>query len=143
MSQDTPKISVTGLRKSFGSKTILDGIDFEVAQGESLVIIGGSGSGKSVTIKCVLGLIRPDEGTILIDGKDAVGLRGRERDALMKKFGMLFQGGALFDSLPVWENVAFGLIQGHGVSRSQAYGQAIENLAMVGLKEDVADLLPA
>ena len=143
MSQDTPKISVTGLKKSFGSKTILDGIDFNVAQGESLVIIGGSGSGKSVTIKCVLGLIRPDEGTILIDGKDAVGLRGRERDALMKKFGMLFQGGALFDSLPVWENVAFGLIQGHGVSRSQAYAQAIENLAMVGLKEDVADLLPA
>lgn len=143
MSQDTPKISVTGLKKSFESKTILDGIDFEVAQGESLVIIGGSGSGKSVTIKCVLGLIRPNAGTILIDGKDAVGLRGRERDALMKKFGMLFQGGALFDSLPVWENVAFGLIQGHGVSRGHAYAQAIENLAMVGLNEDVADLLPA
>jgi phospholipid/cholesterol/gamma-HCH transport system ATP-binding protein len=143
MSQDTPKISVSGLKKSFGRKTVLDGIDFEVAQGESLVIIGGSGSGKSVSIKCVLGLIRPDEGTILIDGKNAVGLRGRERDALMKKFGMLFQGGALFDSLPVWENVAFGLIQGHGVSRKAAYDQAIEKLAMVGLKEDVADLLPA
>ncbi len=143
MSQDTPKISVTGLKKSFGRKTILDGIDFDVAKGESLVIIGGSGSGKSVTIKCVLGLIRPDEGSILIDGKNAVGLRGGERDDLMKKFGMLFQGGALFDSLPVWENVAFGLIQGHGVSRKDAYDQAIEKLGMVGLKEDIADLLPA
>ena len=143
MTQDTPKISVKGLRKSFGPKTILDGIDFEVARGESLVIIGGSGSGKSVTIKCVLGLIRPDEGSILIDGENAVGLRGSERDALMKKFGMLFQGGALFDSLSVWENVAFGLIQGHGVSRAEAYDQAIEKLGMVGLGDDVASLLPA
>jgi len=143
MSEATPKIHVRGLKKSFGRKTVLDGIGFDVARGQSLVIIGGSGTGKSVSIKCVMGLIRPNAGTIEIDGNNVVGLRGRERDDLMKKFGMLFQGGALFDSLPVWENVAFGLIQGHGRSRREAKPLAIEKLATVGLGEDVADLLPA
>ncbi|MBT5432358.1 MAG: ATP-binding cassette domain-containing protein [Alphaproteobacteria bacterium] len=143
MSQTTPKIHVRGLKKSFGRKTVLDGVDFDVASGESLVIIGGSGTGKSVTIKCILGLITPDEGEIAIDGKNAVGLRGGERDELMSKFGMLFQGGALFDSLSVWENVAFRLIQDKVHDRKQAHEAAIETLGMVGLGSDVATLLPA
>ena len=143
MSTGTPKIHVRGLKKSFGNKVVLDGIDFDVATGESLVIIGGSGSGKSVTIKCILGLIQPDAGTIEIDGTNAAGLSGRERDTLMSKFGMLFQGGALFDSMTVWENVAFRLIQERSHSRRQAREAAIETLGMVGLGGDVADLLPS
>ncbi|MBN36733.1 MAG: ABC transporter ATP-binding protein [Rhodospirillaceae bacterium] len=141
MTKTKPKIHVRGLAKSFGRKTVLDGVDFDVAAGESLVIIGGSGTGKSVSIKCVLGLIEPDAGTIEIDGESAIGLRGRERDAMMGKFGMLFQGGALFDSMSVWENVAFRLMQGR--SSSEAREAAVETLGMVGLGADVADLLPA
>ena len=143
MSNETPKIHVRGLKKSFGRKTVLDGIDFDVAPGESLVIIGGSGTGKSVAIKCVLGLIHPDDGVIEIDGIKATGLSGRERDTMMEKFGMLFQGGALFDSMTVWENIAFRLIQGRSHSRKEAREAAIETLGMVGLGGDVADLLPA
>jgi phospholipid/cholesterol/gamma-HCH transport system ATP-binding protein len=137
-------IEVRGLKKSFGSKVVLDGIDFDLNAGESLVIIGGSGTGKSVTIKCILGLIHPDAGTILVDGENAVGLTGRERDDYMQKFGMLFQGGALFDSLTVWENVAFSLIQGRRrMARADARKAALEKLNMVRLGEDVANLLPA
>ena len=143
MSETDPKIRVRGLKKSFGSKTVLDGVDFDVARGESLVIIGGSGSGKSVTIKAILGLIQPDAGEITVDGENAVGLRGRQRDDFMKKFGMLFQGGALFDSLPVWENVAFGLIQGKRMARRQAREIAVEKLSLVGLSADVAALAPS
>lgn len=138
-----PKISVRGLKKSFGRKTVLDGIDIDVAVGESLVIIGGSGSGKSVTVKCLLGLIEPDAGSIKIDGQETVGLPTRERERLMQKFGMLFQGSALFDSLCVWENVAFGLIQGRGMERQRAREIALEKLAAVGLGPEVGDLQPA
>src|SRR5688572_26069528 len=99
-----PKIELKGVKKRFGPKVVLDGIDLEVNKGDSLVIIGGSGSGKSVTIKCILGLLRADAGTIRVDGEDVTRARGARRDAYLKKFGMLFQGGALFDSLPVWEN---------------------------------------
>jgi phospholipid/cholesterol/gamma-HCH transport system ATP-binding protein len=138
------KIEVRGLRKAFGSKVVLDGIDFDLVAGESLVIIGGSGTGKSVTIKCVLGLIQPDAGTILVDGENAIGLRGSDRDEYMRKFGMLFQGGALFDSLKVWENVAFSLIQGRRrMARAEARKVALEKLGMVRLGNDVADLMPA
>ncbi|MEM7123493.1 MAG: ABC transporter ATP-binding protein [Pseudomonadota bacterium] len=143
MNATANKIEVRGLKKSFGTKTVLDGIDIDVAPGESLVIIGGSGTGKSVTIKCILGLMHPDAGTITVDGQNAIGLRRRERDALMRKFGMLFQGGALFDSMTVWENVAFSLIQGHRMKRDAAREVALEKLAMVRLGEDVASLLPA
>lgn len=138
-----PKISVRGLRKSFGNKTVLDGVDLEVGQRESLVVIGGSGSGKSVTLKSILGLIRPDAGSIKIDGEETVGLSTDKRETLMRRFGMLFQGGALFDSLPVWENVAFGLIQGHGMKRAEAKERAIAKLAAVGLDADTAELYPA
>jgi len=138
-----PKIELRGVKKRFGPKIVLDGVDLVVNEGDSLVIIGGSGSGKSVTIKCVLGIIRPDSGTILVDGEDVTHISGVKREAQLRKFGMLFQGGALFDSLPVWENVAFGLIQGRGVSRKAARAIALEKLARVGLGAEVANLSPA
>src|SRR5579871_3975298 len=125
---ETPKIAVRGLRKSFGPKLVLDGIDLDVGVSESLVVIGGSGTGKSVLVKCILGLLEPDAGSVKIDGREALGLPGRERERLMQKFGMLFQGSALFDSLPVWENVAFGLIQGRGMERRHAKEIAIAKL---------------
>src|SRR5262245_35454091 len=127
------KIALKGVKKRFGPKIVLDSVDVDVNEGESLVIIGGSGSGKSVTIKCVLGILQADSGTILVDGEDVTHISGTKRDAYMRKFGMLFQGGALFDSLRVWENVAFGLIQGHGVARAKAKDIAVEKLAKVGL----------
>jgi phospholipid/cholesterol/gamma-HCH transport system ATP-binding protein len=139
----TIKLELRGVHKSFGGKKVLQGVDLIVPQGKSLVVIGGSGTGKSVMIKCVLGLIKPDAGAILVDGKETHKAAGKERDELMRKFGMLFQGGALFDSMRVWENVAFGLIQGRGVDRKQAYDTAIEKLRAVGLDEKVAMLFPA
>jgi len=139
----TPKIQLIDLHKSFGAKKVLESVSLDVGAGESMVIIGGSGSGKSVTLKCMLGLLRPDSGRILIDGEEIVGMGPRDQERVMKKFGMLFQGGALFDSLPVWENVAFGLIQGQGVRRAKARDKAIEILAQVGLGQDVATLSPA
>jgi phospholipid/cholesterol/gamma-HCH transport system ATP-binding protein len=120
----------------------LDGVDLTIEPRSSLVIIGGSGTGKSVTIKSILGIIRPDEGTILVDGEDITHIKGAARDRVMKKFGMLFQGAALFDSIPVWENVAFGLIQGRGMKRSQARDIAMQKLAKVGLTADVGELFP-
>jgi phospholipid/cholesterol/gamma-HCH transport system ATP-binding protein len=139
----TAKIQLIGVKKRFGPKVVLDGVDLTIEKQSSLVIIGGSGTGKSVTIKSILGILRPDEGTILVDGEDVTHINGAARDRVMRKFGMLFQGGALFDSLPVWENVAFGLIQGRGMARLKARDIAIQKLAKVGLSEDVAFLSPA
>lgn len=143
MTTATPKLELVEVKKSFGSKNVLQGINLKVNPGKSLVIIGGSGTGKSVTLKCVLGIIKPDEGSILIDGKETIGVPPDERDQLMRKFGMLFQGSALFDSLKVWENVAFGLIQGRGIERKAAYKTAVEKLEAVGLDEAVGQLFPA
>ncbi len=140
---DKPKIELKGVKKRFGPKIVLDGVDLAINEGDSIVIIGGSGSGKSVTIKCVLGILRADVGTIFVDGENVTRIRGSKRDAVLRKFGMLFQGGALFDSLPVWENVAFGLIQGRGVPRARARDIALEKLAKVGLGSEVASLSPA
>lgn len=137
------KIQLKGVKKTFGTKKVLQGVDLTVPEGKSLVVIGGSGTGKSVTLKCVLGLIHPDEGSILIDGQETAGLKGRQRDEMMRKFGMLFQGGALFDSLPVWQNVAFGLIHGKHIPKDEARVIAIEKLQAVGLGAAVADLFPA
>src|SRR6516165_7843220 len=138
-----PKISVRGLRKSFGRNTVLDGVDIDCAPGESIVIIGGSGTGKSVLIKCILGLMRPEAGSIRIDGVETTGLRRAAREALMQKFGILFQGSALFDSLRVWENVAFGLIHGRDMERQAARETALAKLAAVGLGPEVGELRPA
>jgi phospholipid/cholesterol/gamma-HCH transport system ATP-binding protein len=138
-----PKISVRGLQKSFGRNHVLDGIDIDCARGESIVIIGGSGTGKSVLIKCILGLMHPDAGSVAIDGAETVGLRRAARERLLQKFGVLFQGSALFDSLRVWENVAFGLIHGRGMERQAAREIALAKLAAVGLGRDVGELRPA
>ena len=139
----TPKIVLKGVQKAFGPKQVLRGVDLEVARGESMVIIGGSGTGKSVTLKCVLGLIEADSGSILVDGQETVRAGSAQREALLRKFGMLFQGAALFDSLPVWHNVAFGLINGRGMKRPQAKEIAIAKLAAVGLGAEVGELFPA
>ncbi|QQG36565.1 MAG: ATP-binding cassette domain-containing protein [Micavibrio aeruginosavorus] len=143
MNDVTPKLELKNVKKAFGPKKVLQGVDLKISPGKSLVIIGGSGTGKSVALKCILGLLHPDEGSILIDGRESVGLPPRERDQVMHKFGMLFQGAALFDSLRVWENVAFGLIQGRGVDRRTAYDTALEKLHSVGLDESAAYLFPA
>ncbi|MDD4616679.1 MAG: ATP-binding cassette domain-containing protein [Alphaproteobacteria bacterium] len=140
---DVPKIELRGVTKSFDDKHVLRGMDLKVARGESVVIIGGSGTGKSVTLKCILGLLRPDDGAIKIDGQDTTRLRGAQLDAHQAKFGMLFQGGALFDSLPVWRNVAFKVAQQPGVSRKEAKRIAVDVLASVGLSPDVGDIHPA
>ena len=139
----TPKIELRGVKKRFGAKVVLDGVDLVLDSGHSLVVIGGSGTGKSVTIKCVLGILRPDEGQILVDGEDVTRIGGRAREAMLRKFGMLFQGAALFDSLSVWENVAFGLIQGRGMARKKARDIAIHKLGKVGLGSEVASLSPS
>jgi phospholipid/cholesterol/gamma-HCH transport system ATP-binding protein len=138
-----PKLQLSGVKKAFGKKQVLNGIDLTIPTAKSLVVIGGSGTGKSVMIKCVLGLLTPDAGSIKIDGNEVTGLKARERDEMMQKFGMLFQGGALFDSLKVWENVAFGLVQGRGMAKREARDIAIEKIEAVGLKADVGNLFPA
>lgn len=137
------KIELRNVSKRFGKKVVLDGINLTVPKGESLVVIGGSGTGKSVMIKCVLGIIRPDSGEIFVDGKNVLKMDTGDREKVLRKFGMLFQGAALFDSLPVWENVAFGLIQGRKMKRKQAKDIAIEKLAKVGLAAEVGELYPA
>jgi phospholipid/cholesterol/gamma-HCH transport system ATP-binding protein len=143
MTETTPKIRIRGLCKAFGEKKVLDGIDLDVMPGTSMVVIGGSGSGKSVLLKCVLGLIEPDAGTIEIDGRDLLALDRREREAERSRIGMLFQNGALFDSLSVWENVAFGLLALRKTSRTKARAVAGEILAQVGLAPSVGDLSPS
>ncbi len=138
-----PRIAIAGLRKAFGAKHVLRGVDLSVGRGESMVVIGGSGTGKSVLLKCILGLLRPDGGSIRIDGQETIGLKGRARDRMRAEFGMLFQGSALFDSLPVWRNVSFALTAGAARRSAEMRAIAIENLARVGLHADVADLVPA
>ncbi|HLT78332.1 MAG TPA: ABC transporter ATP-binding protein [Ferrovibrio sp.] len=140
---EQPKISFRDVHKRFGRKVVLDGINLDVPRGKSLVVIGGSGSGKSVMLKCVLGLVKPETGQILIDGRDSMKFTTDEREKALRKFGMLFQGSALFDSLKVWENVAFGLIQGRRMARKEARDIAIDKLAQVGLGPEVGDLSPA
>ena len=133
-------IELRDIRKSFGNNHVLAGVNLTIPRGESMVIIGGSGTGKSVCLKCILGLIKPDSGTILLDGEDVA---RAERDAFLARFGMLFQGGALFDSLSVWQNVAFRLLRGRlKRPKEEARDIAIEKLRRVGLKPDVADLFP-
>jgi phospholipid/cholesterol/gamma-HCH transport system ATP-binding protein len=138
---EVPRIELLGVHKAFDDNRVLAGVNLRVMRGESLVIIGGSGTGKSVTLKCILGLIRPDSGEILLDG---VPLPRVDRRDFLRHFGMLFQGSALFDSLPVWQNVAFRLLQGRRrLTQAAARERAIEKLARVGLGAEVADRFPA
>ena len=143
MSGAVPKIRLRGLSKAFGQKQVLDGVDLDIRAGHGMVILGGSGSGKSVTIKCILGLIEPDAGSIEIDGQNILKLPRREREALNDRIGMLFQNGALFDSLPVWENVCSKLLAQKRITRAQARDKAAEVLAQVGLAASVGDLSPS
>jgi len=138
-----PRISLKDVHKRFGTKVVLDGVNLDIMPGESVVIIGGSGSGKSVTLKCILGLLTPDSGDIEVDGESVVGIGDREREHINAKIGMLFQSAALFDSLTVWENAAFGLIAGKGMSRRDAQPIAMEKLALVGLDDKYAMMSPA
>jgi len=138
-----PKIRMRDIHKAFGEKKVLAGVDLDVGVGESVVIIGGSGTGKSVTIKCIQGLLTPDRGSIEIDGEEVVGMATAERERINNQIGMLFQAAALFDSLPVWENIAFGLLAEKRCTRRQARDIAVEKLALVGLGPDIADVWPA
>ncbi|MCQ2914687.1 MAG: ABC transporter ATP-binding protein [Alphaproteobacteria bacterium] len=139
---NVPKVEMINVHKKFGSKVVLDGVSLKVNKGESLVIIGTSGTGKSVTIKCIQGLLCPDEGSIKVDGKEVTTMSEAELERINAKTGMLFQGAALFDSLCIWENVAFGLIQGKKMKRPEARKIAIEKLRQVGLSPEVAGLYP-
>ncbi len=138
-----PKIRIRGLRKSFGDKLVLDGIDLDVPARSSMVVIGGSGSGKSVLLKCILGLLEPDAGSIEIDGQELRGLDRGRREAVRARIGMLFQNGALFDSLPVWENVMFGALARRRLSRAAARDKAASVLEQVGLAASVGEMQPA
>ena len=140
---DVPKIRLRGVKKAFGAKAVLDGVDLDIRAGHSMVILGGSGSGKSVSLKCILGLITPDAGLIEVDGRDLSTMTRTEREALGDRIGMLFQNGALFDSLPVWENVCFKLLAQARITRAKARDKAAEVLAQVGLAASVGDLSPA
>lgn len=139
----TPKIKLRGVKKAFGPKVVLDGIDLDVGRGESVVVIGGSGTGKSVMLKSILGLLKPEGGSIEVDGQEVTTMGSSDREQVNRKFGMLFQGGALFDSLPVWENVAFGILAEKRCERDEAKEIAIKKLSQVGLVADVAELFPA
>lgn len=138
----TPKLQLVELKKKLRGRQVLDGVNLDVAPGKSLVVIGGSGVGKSVTLKCVLGLMQPDSGQVLVDGADVTGMASNERAQVMRKFGMLFQGGALFDSLSVWENIAFRLIYADKVPRAQAKERAIAVMRQVRLAPEFADVRP-
>jgi phospholipid/cholesterol/gamma-HCH transport system ATP-binding protein len=138
----TAKLQLKGIKKKLRGRQVLDGVDIDVAPGQSLVIIGGSGQGKSVTLKCALGLMKPDAGHVYVDGADVTRMPDDVRAKVMKKFGMLFQGAALFDSLTVWENVAFRLIYADGVARTDARERAIEAMRKVRLSSEFADVRP-
>jgi phospholipid/cholesterol/gamma-HCH transport system ATP-binding protein len=137
-----PKVRVRGLRKSFEGQVVLAGVDLDIPQGDNLVLLGASGSGKTVLMKCLIGLIEPDAGSVEVDGVETIGMTNAVREQLMRHVGVLFQNGALFDSLPVWENVGFGLLN-NGEPRDATRKAAVAGLADVGLGPDVADLYPA
>ena len=137
-----PEIAIAGLTKSFGAKRVLKGIDLDVYPGETVVLIGPSACGKTVLLKCIVGLVRPDGGSLRIDGEDTSRLSGGDRDRAMANIGMLFQQSALFDSMRVWENIGFRLGQNKALARDEVRRTAIEKLGNVGLGADVADLYP-
>jgi phospholipid/cholesterol/gamma-HCH transport system ATP-binding protein len=135
-------IEISKVHKSFGQKQVLSGVDLNIKKGESMVIIGGSGSGKSVLMKHIIGLLRPDNGSVKINGSDIAHIDEKGLYEIRKKFGMLFQGAALFDSMKVWENVSFVLLREKKLGEKKAKETAIEKLKMVGLT-GVEDLMPS
>lgn len=137
------KIELINIHKNFEKKEVLKGLNLEISNGESFVIIGGSGTGKSVLIKCILGIMNPDKGEILVDGSNILNLKNSKRSLINQKIGMLFQNAALFDSLMVWENVSFGLIQNNKMKRDDAKETALKVLKKVGLNEKVSTLYPS
>jgi len=137
-----PKIRVVNLHKSFAEHEVLSGVHLEIREGESMVVIGGSGTGKTVLIRCIIGLVQPDEGEIYVDGTEITSLNEREMNEIRKRFGMLFQGGALFDSLTVWENVGFGLRQHTRLREEEIRRIVSEKLGLLGLR-NIEDLMPA
>ncbi len=139
----TQKIKISGLQKSFNSQNALDGVDLTVDEGEILTLIGPSGAGKTLTLKCILGLVKPDAGQIDVSGVDATNLNEQDYDTYLRQFGILFQKSGLFDGLPVWENIGFRLLQHPGATRKNVKEQAANKLKAVGLSPDVADLFPA
>jgi phospholipid/cholesterol/gamma-HCH transport system ATP-binding protein len=138
----TPKLQLSGIKKRLRGRQVLDGVDIDVAPAQSLVIIGGSGQGKSVTLKCALGLMKPDAGHVFVDGADVTRMPEEVRARVMRKFGMLFQAAALFDSLTVWENVAFRLIYADRMPRKDARERALEAMRKVRLSPEFADVRP-
>ena len=142
MPNDAAKISIKGLTKSFGANHVLQGVDLDVAQGESLVLIGTSGSGKSLLLKCILGLQTPDSGSVVVNGEETIRYAGDDRMRFIDRFGVLFQYSGLFDSLPVWENIAFKKLQEGELTRSAARDKAAETVQTVGLSPEVVDLVP-
>ncbi len=135
-------IEVVDIHKSFNSNHVLAGVNLTIEKGESMVVLGGSGTGKSVLLKIIMGLLKPDQGTILIDGTEITHLREDKLNEIRKKFGMLFQGSALFDSLSVWENIGFGLMEHTSLSKVEIRNMVTEKLAMVGLK-NIEDKMPS
>ena len=137
-----PAIDLQNLKLAFGNKVVLNGASLAIAKGSTQVILGGSGSGKSVLLRCILGLLVPQSGTTTVFGHKVDPSNTAAHTQLMGKFGMLFQSGALFDSLRVWENVAFTLLQ-QGMKEADAKKVAIQKLGMVGLASRVAEQMPA
>ena len=140
---DQPKIQLSGVTRAFEDVRALDGVDLTLAARQSLVLIGGSGSGKSLLLKCILGLVVPDSGSIMVDGVETVGMPENERMVWMQRFGVLFQRQGLFDSMTIWENIAFRLIHEDGLAPHEARDRAIARLGQVGLTPDTADLYPS
>ena len=140
---DQPKIQLSGVTRAFEDVRALDGVDLTLAPRQSLVLIGGSGSGKSLLLKCILGLIPPDSGSIKVDGIETVGMPENERMVWMQRFGVLFQRQGMFDSMTMWENIAFRLIHEDRLAPSEARDRAIARLGQVGLTPDTANLYPS
>jgi phospholipid/cholesterol/gamma-HCH transport system ATP-binding protein len=139
----TPILRIRGLCRAFDGVPVLAGVDLDIAANENLVLLGRSGAGKTVLLKCIIGLVQPDAGSVEISGRETVGLGAEEREALFSHMGVLFQNGALFDSQTVWENVAFTLLNNRGMPHAAARHEALRVLAEVGLDADTAELLPA
>ena len=143
MNEPANLLELSGLTKSFGANKALQGVDLRVQKGDSLVLIGSSGAGKTLVLKCIMGLIPHDDGLIAFEGRDVNTYSDGDRDEFLNNFGMTFQKSGLFDSMPVWENVAFRLIQSQRIAPREAKAHAIDKLAAVGLDAPTADLYPS